>query len=500
MSNVILPPPMLVPPVLKERTNILWWFLNLLIPGVVLAFRGKKVRTKILGWSFLIIFFSTVATILYVYLTYGLKEAGIWLASDSYRLTIAFCGIAGVIGIFAISHMLTTTYLVRTGGWKLPTKIVLSTVSTLIVGSMLAGVAFVGMTVDNLNTTLMKFADEAVTFEQPKYEQGNKSKPSAPVEGPVWGDVKRINIMVLGSDAGYDRSGIRPDILMVASINTETGNTNLFNVPRNLIGAHFPAGSPAAEEFPNGFTSHDGMLNAVWAWGSNRPDLFPGSTNPGLTATRDVLTEMFGLDIQHYLVLNLQGFEDFVNLMGGVVLNIPRDIPYNDGQLAIAAGDGQLLNGEKALWFARERYTNTDYDRMERQRCVVGALVQQITPTKLVTKSNELMAVLQANMFTNIAQEDLKDWVTLFEKVQKATLSGFAFIPPMITPHDPDLGFIRAKVQEIVAADDTISMPTPTPKEVAVSPEGDPVPQETENTSVTPPAVDTGYQNPYCGT
>lgn len=508
MSDVVLPPKPLLVPAFKKTINQVWWFLGLVVPGLPLAFKGQKLRTKILGWFFITIFLATIASSVYIYMMYGLKDAGIWVASDPTRLTYTFIIIASVLATLLIGHTLSTSYLVRKGSWKLPTKVIYSTLSTIIVGSMLAGVAYAGHTVNTLNDTLISLAEEAVEFTPPEFEEGSMSKPVEDT-GPVWGDSKRVNIMVLGSDAGPDRSGIRPDILMVVSINTETGNAQLFNVPRNLIGAKFPEDTPAAKVFPSGFSSHEGILNAVWAWGSSRPDLYPGSSNPGLTATRDVLTEMFGLDIQHYLVLNLKGFEDFVNLMGGVTLNIPRDIPYNDGRLAIAAGDNQHLNGEKALWFARERYTNTDYDRMQRQRCVVGALVDQITPTKIIAKSNELMGVLKDNMFTNLKQEDLKDWVSLLEKVQNANLNGFSFVPPEINPATPDLDFIRSKVQGIVVADDALNVtageptvnpvvPQPVQTDTPSSPQDPATPTTPEGTP--PPAVDTGYENPYCGT
>jgi LCP family protein required for cell wall assembly len=369
---------------------------------------------------------------------------------------------------------------------------------------MLAGTGFVGYNVNNLNMTLLKIQEESVEFEPPQVDKGSLSMPEQDESKPVWGDANRINIMILGSDAGPDRWGVRPDILMVASINTITGNTNLFNVPRDMLYARFPEGTGGAQAFPNGFTSHGGMVNAVWTWAESRPDLYPGNTQPGLVATRDVLSETFGLDIQHYIVLNLRGFEDFVNVMGGVTLNIPRDIPYNNGDLAIPAGDNQRLNGEKALWFARERKTNSDYDRMQRQRCVVGALVDQITPTKILTQTERLMSILGDNLSTNLKQEDISDWVGLFEKVQKASLTGFAFIPPHINPANPDYGFIKGKVTEIITADDAANTPEtpPTPRESEGTDETDEVSTPSVEPSDTPPPppVDSGYENPYCTT
>ena len=81
----------------------------------------------------------------------------------------------------------------------------------------------------------------------------------------------RLNILLVGSDAGPDRTGARTDTMMVASIDTRSGRTTLFGLPRNIGYAQFPVGSPMYEEFPEGFhnradpTSGDYLLNAVYA-------------------------------------------------------------------------------------------------------------------------------------------------------------------------------------------------------------------------------------------
>ena len=63
----------------------------------------------------------------------------------------------------------------------------------------------------------------------------------------------RLNVLLVGSDAGPDRRGTRTDTMMVASVDTRTGRTILFGLPRNLQRVPFPAGSPMAREFPQGF-------------------------------------------------------------------------------------------------------------------------------------------------------------------------------------------------------------------------------------------------------
>ena len=63
----------------------------------------------------------------------------------------------------------------------------------------------------------------------------------------------RLNVLLLGSDAGPDRTGARTDTMMVASIDTRTAGHTLIGLPRNIEHAPFPPGTPMAARFPDGF-------------------------------------------------------------------------------------------------------------------------------------------------------------------------------------------------------------------------------------------------------
>src|SRR5690606_11178819 len=101
----------------------------------------------------------------------------------------------------------------------------------------------------------------------------------------------RINVLLLGGDAGKNRVGLRPDSLTVASIDAETGRTVLFSLPRNLEDTPFPEGSPMRQKFPDGFgcPDHSCMLNAVYTYATDHPDLYPGVEDPGVQATKEAV-------------------------------------------------------------------------------------------------------------------------------------------------------------------------------------------------------------------
>ena len=68
-----------------------------------------------------------------------------------------------------------------------------------------------------------------------------------------WGSKDRVNVLLLGGDGGTDRDGVRTDTVIVASIDTQTGATTTFSLPRNLENLPFPADSPLHKIYPNGF-------------------------------------------------------------------------------------------------------------------------------------------------------------------------------------------------------------------------------------------------------
>nr|MDQ2961344.1 LCP family protein [Candidatus Dormibacteraeota bacterium] len=156
-----------------------------------------------------------------------------------------------------------------------------------------------------------------------------------PSSSDPWNGVDRVNLLLVGSDAGNDRVGVRTDSMVVASIDPQTGHATLISLPRNLERAPIPASDPLHTFFPNGFycptrgTGHDCLLNAIWAEAVSHTDLYPGDNNPGLTALRRVIGETIGLNIDYSTVIDLDGFEALVNAMGGVKVNVTQRLPIN---------------------------------------------------------------------------------------------------------------------------------------------------------------------------
>lgn len=288
----------------------------------------------------------------------------------------------------------------------------------------------------------------------------------------------RINILLLGSDAGSDRIGTRTDTMVVASIDTKTGQTILFSLPRNTAYAQFPEGSPMAEEFPKGFhdsanpTSGDYLLNAVYAYGSNYPQLAPTepSNDPGLNLIYSAISTILGLELDFYIVVNMQGFASIIDALGGLDVNVgPEKVPMGGigpfGETVKPFGyiqpGQQHLTGEQALWYARSRTNSTDYVRMGRQRCLLQYLMTQKSPMDVLKNFQAVAAATTNSVATNIPQELLAPLMTLAGKAKSIPMESIAFDPSLPDPSQPDgrydtghpdYDYVRQVVSDALAA------------------------------------------------
>jgi polyisoprenyl-teichoic acid--peptidoglycan teichoic acid transferase len=219
----------------------------------------------------------------------------------------------------------------------------------------------------------------------------------------------QVTVLLLGGDAGPGRRGLRTDTMMVASFEVATGKLSLFGLPRNLVQVPLPDG-PAADFFGE-CRCFPRLLNELYAFAEDeRPDLFPHSRRPGIAAVAGAAEELLGLPIDHYALVDLLGFVDVVDALGGVTVNNGKPLRIEIDRLGRAGGHPAFdlrpgrrrLNGFTALAYSRSRETTSDYDRMQRQRCVIGSLARQTDPAELLTAFPRLVRVLKRSVATDI--------------------------------------------------------------------------------------------------
>jgi anionic cell wall polymer biosynthesis LytR-Cps2A-Psr (LCP) family protein len=133
----------------------------------------------------------------------------------------------------------------------------------------------------------------------------------------------------------------------------------------------------------------------------------------------------------------------------------------------------QHLNGYRALWYARSRATTTDYDRMRRQKCLMGAILKQANPLTVLENYSKLASAAQKVLLTDLTTGAVSGLLDVAPKAKKQSFTSVQFTNQVINPDAPDLSVIRAKVQEAIAASDAAPVisatpsPTPTTKATA---------------------------------
>lgn len=451
-----------------------WTTAGALVPGLGLLVAGRR-RTGALVLSLVVLATAAVATLV---ITGRAAELGLALAVRPNALLLAAIAMAaaGVTWMLVIisgyrSLRLSRRRRIRLGGGQRFVAVALVAALATAVAVPTATAARYAMTQRSL---LLDVFDEA---QVPR--DAALAAPDAQSSDP-WADTPRINVLLLGSDAGVGRRGTRPDTLITASIDTATGDTVLFSLPRNLERAPFPKGTPAAKEFPRGFYCEghrECLINGVWTWAEAHPGMFPGTDEPGLAATRQVVGETLGLSVDYYAMVNLEGFVDVLDAMGGVELTIPRRYPIGglDGEGNKVRPSGyieagtRVLDGAEALAYARSRSDSSDYDRMERQRCVVAAAVDQADPLSLARAFPALAASAKRNVETDVAGSELEAFIELARRVQGASLRSLPFTNEVLDPQDPDFEGIRDLVQEGIAPPPVTPEQSPAPSDPAGS-------------------------------
>jgi LCP family protein required for cell wall assembly len=223
-------------------------------------------------------------------------------------------------------------------------------------------------------------------------------------------------------------------------------------------------------------------MNAIWTEAElnaeENPQWYADDPTPGLTATRDVLSAVLGLDIHHTVIVNLYGFSDLVDAMGGVTVTVKEPIPINGRTYTDANGVIQLdpdspnlewlepgtrtLSGRQALGYSRSRVTTDDFSRMRRQRCMVAALIDQADPVTLLQRYPRIISAVGDNVVTDIPQSDLGVWAELVLLVQGSSIKSLPFTPKNTDVADPNFSEIRARVWEA-------THPSPEPEPAAPS-------------------------------
>jgi LCP family protein required for cell wall assembly len=429
-------------------TKRAWWLvgLNILIPGSAQMLAGNRRLGRFgVTWTFILWVLVLVTVVVYLIspaVVYTVLTTGVGLTI----VQVAFACYA-ILWIILTLDTLRLVRLVRT----FPSARLLVAALTIVVLVITAGTASYGAFVAGVarGTISSVFSGGDV---------------AAPVDG-------RFNILLLGGDAGADRTGLRPDSISVASVDAVTGKTVMIGVPRNLERSPFIKGSPLYGPFPGGYVCGDQCLvSYLYTYGEEHPALYPNaakhSSEPGIEAMRDAVQGVLGITLQYYVLIDMQGFSDLIDALGGVTIDSPGRYPIGGQEdshgrpINVSAWiepGVQRMNGFTALWYSRARHGTSDFDRMARQRQVQQAILKQFDPANVLTKFQAVADAGKQVVKTDIPSGMLGHFVDLAAKSRKNPITTLELVPPTFSSAHPNY----TQIHEAVAQSFTIPSPTP---------------------------------------
>ncbi len=222
-------------------------------------------------------------------------------------------------------------------------------------------------------------------------------------------------ILLLGTDEGPGNWGARTDTIILAAVQHGTGRAAAFGIPRNLAQVSIGRKRRPSKE----------PLNALY--GLN------GGGAQGASAIKQAVSNLLGIRVDYYALVNLLGFEDLVDALGGVEINVKERLHDEVTRAAwgepkptidVVPGHTYRFYGREALAYVRSRKDSSDYTRMARQRCFLSALADQLDPVHVLRNFGSLAKTIETNVHTDIPLNRLPTLVRLVSGIEpKQTLT-----------------------------------------------------------------------------
>lgn len=190
------------------------------------------------------------------------------------------------------------------------------------------------------------------------------------------------NILILGSDQRPNEPNWRTDVIMIVAVDIERQRVGVISLPRDLF----------LEEIPG---HQANRINVVDYLGEQAEV----SGGPKLLA--QIIQARMGIRIDNFVRFNFDAFQNVINAIGGVEVDV--DCSYADAMSGLYIKPGHyLMDGELALKYVRSRYTTSDLDRARRQQQVIWAVRQAMASKDQLTRIPAIYAAVADRLQTDI--------------------------------------------------------------------------------------------------
>lgn len=266
-------------------------------------------------------------------------------------------------------------------------------------------------------------------------------------------------ILLLGGDEGPGRWALRTDTMILVTIHEESGRIAMISIPRNMNKMQFPPGSAMANEFPKGFPN---LANAIYPYVFTHEDIAAtyvrGDLQPEAIALASGISYSMNITIDDYVLVNMQGFLEIIDALGGVTLTLdeklpmPGNVPGAKTQYPPFIGPGEVtMDGTTALGFARSRSADSDYGRMGRQRQLLTAIASQVEGSDILLRFPNLAEIMRWTVRTSLSADEFSSLVDRLRS-GAAVKESIGLTPPLINPGNPNFADISNLINALQAS------------------------------------------------
>ncbi len=236
---------------------------------------------------------------------------------------------------------------------------------------------------------------------------------------------RRVTIVLLGADTRPAETGYRTptDTIMLLTIDPQAGTAGIVSLPRDLY-VDIPGYGPD-------------RINTAYVRGGGQ-------------LVMDTIAQDFGIQVDHYVLVQFDAFVTLVDQIGGIDVNVPTEIydPEFPAEcysrdncgfdpLYIPAGQ-QHFDGWTALRYARVRHTDNDYERARRQQVVLFAIRDRIVSLQmlpvLVQRAPALYATLTSAVRTDLTLDELLTLAQQAAAIDRANIRSAVVDGSYVTP------------------------------------------------------------------
>ncbi|MEW4309191.1 LCP family glycopolymer transferase [Rossellomorea marisflavi] len=271
------------------------------------------------------------------------------------------------------------------------------------------------------------------------HEPVKREKSEKRTEKVTFKEKDPFSVLLLGTDGSFERKGDvgRSDSMIVLTVNPNEKSVKMLSIPRDT-----------RTEIVNKGTVD--KINHAYAFGSAK-----GGPSEGAEWAMNTVENLLDIPIDYYATINMDGFKDIVDAVGGVTVNNDLDFTYK----GIHFAKGQVeLDGKKALAFSRMRYEDPrgDFGRQLRQRDIIQGVIREGASLSSLWNFDDIFDALGKNVKTNLSfkemveiQKNYKDAAGKIEQIDVKTGQGSKIdgIYYYIIP-DAELGEIQSTLKK----------------------------------------------------